>query len=308
MDVTNWQFIVDEGLGSNAPKWCGPPDSPERWLYKPIKQRQDGCRNYDDFSEWFAYQLANLLNIPAAEIHLVDAPPRRIEGSHGPGIVSRDVSHAEDSWMWTTGQLHIQEVHDTFVSPDSRTGHNLANIFGCLKDTDAPPEATNEVSDMSGFDVFCSYLLLDALIGNQDRHEENWAVLEKSKKESGRSRLAASYDHGASLGFNQSDEQLAARLARHDGVTQYAARGQARCMYSQVGEKMTLVGAACEALAMASPFAREYWLTILKGFTPDATSDILASPPLKLSRSRVTFIQELIEENHRRILDAAANI
>ena len=29
----------------------------------------------------------------------------------------------------------------------------------------------------SGVEVFAGYLLLDALIGNTDRHHENWAVM-----------------------------------------------------------------------------------------------------------------------------------
>jgi serine/threonine protein kinase HipA of HipAB toxin-antitoxin module len=50
----------------------------------------------------------------------------------------------------------------------------------------------------SAFAQFTGYLVLDALIGHTDRHEENWGVIEGI---TGAKRLAPSFDHASSLGF-----------------------------------------------------------------------------------------------------------
>ena len=44
------------------------------------------------------------------------------------------------------------------------------------------------------------YLLLDAVIGNVDRHHENWGILGKDVDGSVKGRLAPTFDHASSLG------------------------------------------------------------------------------------------------------------
>lgn len=34
---------------------------------------------------------------------------------------------------------------------------------------------SGSAAGFAAFDQFCGYLLLDALVANRDRHEENWA-------------------------------------------------------------------------------------------------------------------------------------
>jgi hypothetical protein len=74
--------------------------------------------------------------------------------------------------------------------------------------------------------VFASYLVLDALIGNTDRHHMNWGVLD----DPGSPRvLAPTFDHASSLGFLLSDEQRNLRLDTTDPrqtVEAYASRSE----------------------------------------------------------------------------------
>lgn len=60
------------------------------------------------------------------------------------------------------------------------------------------------MSPLTAFEAFTGYLVLDALVANQDRHEENWAVL-RPLPGGGEVTLAGSYDHGSSLAFNLTD-------------------------------------------------------------------------------------------------------
>jgi len=60
--------------------------------------------------------------------------------------------------------------------------------------------------------IFAGYLMLDAWIGNQDRHHENWAAVWDGE----RLNLAPTFDHGASLARNLSDKERHERLETRD--------------------------------------------------------------------------------------------
>lgn len=65
----------------------------------------------------------------------------------------------------------------------------------------------------NAFDLFVGYLLLDAMIGNTDRHHENWGVLARRDGSGCRTlQLAPTYDHASSLGRERLDQKRAARL------------------------------------------------------------------------------------------------
>jgi len=78
------------------------------------------------------------------------------------------------------------------------------------------------------------YLMLDTLIGNQDRHDENWGFvlcLDRSR----RVTLAPTFDHASSLGRNESEKNRMRRLEtkdRGDSVEAYAAR--TRSVFSRI--------------------------------------------------------------------------
>jgi hypothetical protein len=63
-------------------------------------------------------------------------------------------------------------------------------------------------------DVFVGYLMLDAWIGNTDRHHENWGLVVHAQG----THLAPSYDHAASLGAHETEENRHDRLTTRDTV------------------------------------------------------------------------------------------
>ena len=70
-----------------------------------------------------------------------------------------------------------------------------------------------------------SYSILDGLIGNTDRHHENWMIKQDFSGGEVRLSLAPSYDHATSLGRELSDEQRQ-RILASDGVLRYLQRGR----------------------------------------------------------------------------------
>src|SRR5262249_33943882 len=64
----------------------------------------------------------------------------------------------------------------------------------------------------------------DAVIGNSDRHQDNWSVIVSP---SGARRLAPSYDHGSSLGSHIAEEQIEAYVGS-GSLAHYVSRGRSR--------------------------------------------------------------------------------
>jgi hypothetical protein len=158
-------------------------------------------------------------------------------------------------------------------------------------DPDVPPHVT-------AFDVFAGYLLLGALVANQDRHEENWAVLRPLPGQ-GPVTLAGSYDHGSSLGFNLTDQRRALVLGR-DGVADWAAKGTAQRFERASEGRLTLVELASKALSLCSPAARAHGRGRVAEVDAAFWEQVVARVP-ELSDPARRFAVELLAVNHGRL-------
>ena len=109
------------------------------------------------------------------------------------------------------GNELLQEVDQTYPVTELRgvSKHTVDAVFKQLFSVDPP---VGSPSTLSAADCFVGYLLLDALIGNGDRHHENWAVIHDAATR----RLAPSYDHASSLGRELLDDARAIRLRGAD--------------------------------------------------------------------------------------------
>ncbi len=139
---------------------------------------------------------------------------------------------------------------------------------------------------LSAFDSFAGYLMFDALIGNTDRHHENWAAVAETH------RLAPSYDHGASLGFNVPPY-------RRGQVEQAAERGTAR----HFPGRPQLVSLAREALGRADKAAADTWLERVDDVDiAQVESAVAQIPESWMSEGARTFVVDFIATNRRRLL------
>ena len=85
--------------------------------------------------------------------------------------------------------------------------HTLENIWHALDSLFVSPLAVRRARR-----AFAGYLVLDAIVGNTDRHHENWGLLIRRTGLNFRVRIAPSFDHASSLGRELSDEQRKRRL------------------------------------------------------------------------------------------------
>jgi hypothetical protein len=178
------------------------------------------------------------------------------------------------------GNELLQQVDQTYPVTQLRgvSKHTIDAVFEQLANVDPPTDAP---STLGAADCFVGYLLMDALIGNGDRHHENWAVIHTPE---GR-RLAPSYDHASSLGRELLDEDRAARLKSADrGYTldRYAARARSAFYGSPIDAKPLSPIDAFRAAAHLRPEAGEFWLARLVDLGQDAVERIVDVVPTNL--------------------------
>jgi hypothetical protein len=158
-------------------------------------------------------------------------------------------------------------------------GYDLDAIEDALQ-----PYAGSE-EGMTAFESFAGYLTFDALISNTDRHHENWAVIRTIR------RLAPTYDHGASLGFNVPEGRRADPVAA-------AARARAR-HFPDFG---SLAALAHSALARLPQGKRDLWLSRMTSLTSDHLGEVVSEVPSSwMSESARTFVIGLVQANQRRL-------
>ena len=202
-----------ERLGTKDKFWCRPTGENVLWLFK-FPRPGSG----EHWAEKIAAEVAGCLGVSRADAELATTEGKR-------GSISRSFLGEERVLV------HGNELLATIMEYDKhklhgQSDHSVSNVFRVLEaafqETSAAENAKRE---------FASYLVLDALIGNTDRHHQNWGLLVERTGGGLRGRLAPTFDHASSLGRDISDEVRARRL-REGTVSQYAKRARGRVFWT----------------------------------------------------------------------------
>jgi hypothetical protein len=232
-DISQIDREENEQLGSKEKFWIEHPQL-GRCLFKKNRSMEVG----EDWSEKIASELCNLIQLPHAKYELA------VDNSN-PGILSR--SFLGSSAKLILGNEILTTIYLDDYPQDHRdlSSHTIARIVNAFDRAEillpldwTPPKGISKVSD-----VFVGYLLLDALIGNSDRHHENWGIVEQELQ----LYLAPTYDHASSLGRNITDEERDRRLNTSDrgySVTAYANKCNS-LIYNEEHKQMRSFDAFC---------------------------------------------------------------
>jgi hypothetical protein len=159
-------------------------------------------------------------------------------------------------------------------------------------------------------DMFVSYLLLDALVGNTDRHHENWGVLDISKSNHAARtlQLAPSYDHASSLGRNLTEKEFAERLSTRDRnrtVEAYVDRTKSAFYADNDAKQPVSPIAAFQMAAEIRPEAAEFWLNRLQSFGKSSWVHIISEIPGELmSTPAKEFVDRMLSVTKQRLLES----
>ena len=209
-----------EGMGSKPKFWYLPPgDAESYWLFKYPRAGRG-----EHWAEKIAAEVAGLLEVDCARVELATFQDER-------GSATESITGGKEL-------LHGNQVlNSTFAADDLRewnfhlADHTLTNIWLALDGIfDTSGNANEAKLRLAG------YLVLDAVVGNTDRHSENWGILQSQDEHRGVERLAPSYDHGSSLGRELMDERRQ-RYLTDNRIGDYVERGRGQIYWQNVGRR-----------------------------------------------------------------------
>ena len=205
-----------EDMGSKKKFWYfGPDEEGGYWLFKYPK-----ANTGEHWAEKIAAKIAGLLDIKCARVELAEF--RGEQGSASETFTGVD-------WELVHGnQMLAMSVHN--YDPDAtfrHSKHTLENIWKVMESVFVENTAMMEAKCR-----IAEYIILDALIGNTDRHHENWGVLRRWSGEYWEGFMAPSFDHASSLGRELLDVRREMLLSENR-VGEYAEKGRGAVYWSE---------------------------------------------------------------------------
>lgn len=293
LSIAREQFAEIEQLGSKDKFWFWRDQ--EKWLFKEarlIKSPNGEVPTGEDWAEKIAAEIAHLLGIPAARVELAEFEGRRGSASLNFTSPAQQLMHGNEVMA---GYLQGYDPEVRF----KQTSHTVENIIAAIR---AMFPKANEhrlvLRQLAG------YMVLDALIGNTDRHHENWGllwqVLVDIDEVSEVARLhkqydvAPSFDHASSLGRENTDERRAVILARPGGIERYVRKGCGG-IYLDGGNKGANPLALVESMAVRYPDFFLPTLTALRGISLVRLTGLLdLLPENRVTETARRFAKEML--------------
>ena len=209
-----------EAMGSKDKFWYRPEEDSTRWLFK-YPQGISG----EHWAEKIAEQLARLLDIPHARVELA-----QFAGSRG-SVAESFVSGELELFHGNQILAGIVQGYDPYMR-FGQSNHTLENIWLAL---DHIFEGIGRATEAKL--QFAEYVVLDGVIGNTDRHHENWGAIHSKLSEAGTVEyVAPSFDHASSLGRELEDRRRAMLIAENR-VGRYSGRGRGGIYWFQTDRR-----------------------------------------------------------------------
>ncbi len=288
-------------MGSKPKVWLEAQDG-VRWLFKERHRPQTG----DDWSEKVAAEVADALGIPHATVELARRDGKR-------GIITRDLVNEQDASELVLGNSLLVQLDPDYPTENRYhvVEHTVDRVYAILDQPfmELPRGTPNTPALQSSSDVFTGYLMLDALLGNTDRHHENWAILQMAPHEADRRAiLCPSFDHASCLGHNLLDTERHERMSSRDRNRTVAAFVRSAKLRSALyrdpaDDKPLSPRNAFLTAAQRCPEAASYWLKCLAGVPIARLTDIVNGVPDEIMTDVCRrFVSDVLSENRANLL------
>lgn len=287
-----------EYLGTKDKFWYI-DENEENYLFKSIRVSKNGeqhLRIGEDCSEKIACEIAKLLLIP--HVHYELANYRGLRGVISKNFISKDKGESLVSGNELLEKLRLTDIYDLVHQTLPRVYIVMRLIIR------KKPLGFNDLPNIkSAGEFFVGYLMLDALISNQDRHNENWGMIQKVN---GERHLSLTFDHGASLGKNINDNEKFERLYTKDKgrtIKSYTARAKSWFYLRQEKSSRLKVIDTFINFGAYYPEAYKAWITKLINIENCEFAKIINKIPNELmSEVSKKFALEMIKCNKDTII------
>ena len=186
-DFSFWKEYegASEGSGRSEKIWLQNPDTGQIGLFKFKKD----VGTTDHVSECIAYEMAQLLEIPCAKFELGMYYGR--EGSMSYNIVENSDQILVEGIYFIT-LIYPEYNPELFIDVTTNRRYSIEMV----------KKAIEQFVSTEGF---LKMLMFDYLIGNSDRHQNNWAILIENDKK----QWCPLYDNSSSLCAYIPEERIA---------------------------------------------------------------------------------------------------
>ena len=288
----SWRRGIED-MGSKPKFWFRYRD--EMWLFKQARPNTG-----EHWAEKIASEIAELLGLSTHEVQIA-----RYEGRMGCAVKSFLKKHE----ILVHGNELLGGAIKGYDKGKQRgqADHHFSNIVDTIEKW-FPGRFRKSVSlHIVGYFVF------DALVGNTDRHHENWGMLLKPVKvpladkgmgEQMRFRvaLAPTFDHGSSLGRELLDDRARLLLADPKRVQRYIRKATGGIFENGQALKGLSPMALLELIAATYPDLVRPWRNRIAALPEDFASPLLAGVPEScMSQVSREFVLALISESRKMI-------
>ncbi len=264
----------------------------------------------EDWSEKIAEQLALALGLPCARYELA-----ALDGEAG--VITPTLLPSGFS-MRHGNELLREQVEDYPSSGTIRnfglSQHTVQVVMDSLEKCQValpPPEKWKPVDGVTtAQELFVGYLMLDAWIGNTDRHHENWAVIEPFAHHADKAAsryLAPTYDHASCLGCHISDRERNERLTTRDRqrtVDAYVEKAKSAFFLGAEQSNPMKTREAFHEAAQSCQEASVRWLRQLEAIEDIAIDRLFTRiPPTRISLIAWQFAREMLRINRKKLLE-----
>jgi len=292
--VDSQRAAATEPLGTKPKFWYR--DDQQRLMLFKAEKRQTG----EDWAEKISCHLCEALALPHVHYELA-------KSDGVPGVVCETCAKPPVSLV--LGNELLLEVDPRYphagrkYNVHAHTVEAVAKVLETLPPPPAPWTADLPSGIETALDVFVGYVMLDAWVANQDRHHENWGIL--FNPHTNTRWLAPTFDHGACLARNISDEECDERLASRDEnrrIPKFARRAKSAFYASGSPGSLTTVE-AWRTFSLRRPQASIIWRDRLQAVDDTMVVRLLDEvPPGRFLPVRHDFTVQLLAENRRRLL------
>lgn len=261
----------------------------KRYLFKRSKQ------SYPDqfWGEVIAYRIGCLLG--------VEVPPAFVSWNSRTGICAALIE-----WFYVDGDEACILAGDflTKIQPgfDREKGkehnlHDCSKLFRALS-------RSHLLAEHGWRQWWANALMFDALIGNTDRHQDNWALLFRNRPAQGGNarmpvgRISPLFDNGTSLGHERFPERV--RQWDDADFRRYISRGRHHVSWSQEEPKISGHLALLSHVLAQWPETRDQVRSMVMSTEEFALRNVISDLenlecPVPLTRERFSFVCQLLQ-------------
>lgn len=300
-DISDFESNLPESVGSKEKRWVMPPkehELPHRLHLFKIGRQNTG----ENWSEKACFEIAQALDLPCAKYHFAVASSER-------GVIS-------ETFLPVGARLYLGNVLLSRIIQGyegakrfKQIEYKLSQVLNLIRLFGTRPPINYENTSMSAHEFFIGYLVLDALVGNTDRHHENWGVVVLTKEDSLDVHLTPTFDHASSLGRNETSQNRRFRLKTKDqraSVEAYARRAHSAFFGLSSHAATLTMHEMIRVLMELYPRSTKFWADRVSALTPDVFEGIFAKIDSEwITEDATEFALRMLVRNQAMIREVA---